>query len=92
MKVLTTKKRAAMRPNADDVVEYLSWHDVKAESRVMDTAHRSVGEALSAEAAASGADLLVIGSYSRRRLREMVMGGVTRHLLERANLPLLMVH
>lgn len=90
--VLTSRKRAAMRPNADDVVEYLGWHEVNAEARIMDTAHRSVGEALTAEAAASGADLLVIGSYSRRRLREVVMGGVTRHLLEHANLPVLMVH
>ena len=90
--VLTTKKRAAMRPNATDVIDYLGWHDVKCESRIMDTSHRSVGEALTAEASAAGADLLVIGSYSRRRLREMVMGGVTRYVLEHTSIPVLMVH
>ena len=90
--VLTTKKRATMRPSADDVVSYLSWHGVNATARIMSTQSKSVGEALAAETVSLAADLLVIGSYSRRRLREMVMGGVTSHVLERANLPVLMVH
>ena len=90
--VLTTKKRATVRPSADDVVSYLSWHGVNATARIMSTQSKSVGEALAAETVSLAADLLVIGSYSRRRLREMVMGGVTSHVLERANLPVLMVH
>ena len=90
--VLTTKKRAAMCPSANDVVEYLGWHGVTAGVHVMNTASRSVGEALAVEAGQLGVDLLVIGSYSRRRLREMVVGGVTGYLLEKANLPIMMVH
>ena len=92
VRVLTTRKRAGMRPSADDVVSYLGWHGIAAESKVMDTSSRSVGAALLEDTAATGADLIVIGSYSRRRLREMIMGGVTRYVLEKATLPVLMVH
>jgi nucleotide-binding universal stress UspA family protein len=37
-------------------------------------------------------DLLVMGAYSRSRLRERVFGGVTDHMLRKANIPVLMFH
>ena len=37
-----------------------------------------------------GADLVVMGAYSHSRLREAILGGATRHMLERAPLPILM--
>ena len=46
--------------------------------------------ALNRRAAETGADLLVMGAYSKSRLREAIMGGATRHMLERATLPVLM--
>jgi nucleotide-binding universal stress UspA family protein len=49
----------------------------------------NAGEALLAQAAAQGADLLVMGAYGHTRLREMVFGGATRHALRRAALPVL---
>ena len=39
-----------------------------------------------------GADLLVMGGYGRTRLSELVLGGVTRHVLAAAELPLLISH
>lgn len=48
------------------------------------------GEAILA--AAAGCDLLVMGAYAHSRLREFVFGGVTRHVLEAAGLPVLMCH
>ena len=44
------------------------------------------------DAARQEADLLVIGGYGHGRLREMVLGGVTRHLLRHAPLPVLLSH
>ena len=49
----------------------------------------AAGAVLLAQAAAHGADLLVIGSYGRTRLREFLFGGVTRHLLREATVPVL---
>ena len=37
-----------------------------------------------------GADLLAMGAYSHSRLRQLILGGVTRHVLERSNLPVMM--
>jgi len=84
---------SAQDPGEDDdlksVPAYLAWHGIAAESRTIGH-HPSVGDALNA--AAREADLLVMGGYSHSRLREMILGGVTRRMLERATLPLLLAH
>lgn len=51
-----------------------------------------VAEALLAYAAETGADLLVMGGYGHSRAWEMVLGGVTRTLLQTMNLPVFMGH
>jgi nucleotide-binding universal stress UspA family protein len=43
-------------------------------------------------AKAQGCDLLVKGAYTQSRLRQMVFGGATRHILATATLPVLMAH
>jgi len=90
--VLTTDKRQQRRPNGDDLLTYLSCHGIAATVSIMDTRTRSVPEALLANALELNADLLVTGGYSRHRLREVIMGGVTRHLLAESEIPILMVH
>jgi nucleotide-binding universal stress UspA family protein len=40
----------------------------------------------------SGADLIVMGAYGHARVRELVLGGVTRHILEHMTMPVLMSH
>jgi nucleotide-binding universal stress UspA family protein len=51
-----------------------------------------VPEALLGEASNSGADLLVMGGYHHSRMRQLILGGVTQHVLEAAELPVLMAH
>ncbi len=51
-----------------------------------------VGGALLATAAAQGADLLVMGAYAHGEWREALLGGVTRHMLTHASLPVLLRH
>ena len=53
---------------------------------------RDQSEALLARAHALGADLLVMSAYPHSPLREFVLGGVSRFMLEHADLPLLMRH
>lgn len=50
------------------------------------------GAAVLAAAHAAGAQLLVMGAFGRSRFAEWVLGGMTRHMLEHADLPLLMRH
>ncbi|MDX1512299.1 MAG: universal stress protein [Gammaproteobacteria bacterium] len=90
--VLVTEKRASRRPSAQELVTYLKCHGVDATINLLDVRKQSVGEALLAHARDINTDLLVVGGYSRNRLRDMVMGGVTRHLLQNADLPVLLVH
>ena len=50
------------------------------------------GEAILAEAKAQGADLLVKGAYTQSRLRQMIFGGATSHILGAAELPVFFAH
>lgn len=74
-----------------DMALYLARQGVKAEV-VCERTRATEGEALMALARDSGAGLLVTGAYGHSRFREWVLGGVTRALLERAPVPLLIAH
>ena len=52
--------------------------------------YRSVGEVLLAEASAINADLLIMGAFSHSRLRQLILGGVTKFVFEQSPLPVLM--
>ncbi|HBV00686.1 MAG TPA: universal stress protein UspA, partial [Thalassospira lucentensis] len=52
----------------------------------------SVGDLLLSRAADESSDLIVCGAYGRPRLRELMMGGVTQHLLRHMTVPVLMSH
>jgi nucleotide-binding universal stress UspA family protein len=67
----------------------LRRHGVAVEPRRVDEPDGDAGEVLIAQARAEGADLLVMGAYGHARLRELVFGGATRHILTEAALPVL---
>ena len=75
----------------DDVALYLARHDLKVNLLRSDSKIGS-GEALLALATDRGANLLVMGGYGHNRVRELVLGGVTRTVLHRMTVPTLMVH
>lgn len=74
------------------VLEYLAWHGIKAELLPTARKQANVGAQILAEAASLHASLLVMGAYTRSRLRRMVFGGVTEHVLTNATIPAFMVH
>ena len=75
----------------DDVALYLARHDVKV-NVVRSEDSIGDGRSLLTLAKDRGADVLVMGGYGHSRLRELVMGGVTRTMLQVMNLPVLMAH
>ena len=79
-------------PSGEAMVANLVRAGVSAESRTVEPAGRSVGETLLDEAVSVGADLMIKGAYTHNRLRQLVFGGVTRHVLSRAELPVVMAH
>jgi nucleotide-binding universal stress UspA family protein len=76
-----------------DIAEHLARHglDVLA-ARTVVTDGLSPADALLDYAFDISADLLVVGGYGHSRTREMIMGGVTRELLQHMTLPVLMSH
>ncbi len=73
----------------DRAVRLLGRHDVTAEELVLEASGQEPGAQLLEQAQANDADLLVMGAYSHSRLREMILGGATRHVLHNATLPVL---
>ncbi len=75
-----------------DICRHLARHGAKVEAQTATASDMEVGDILLSRASDLSADLLVMGAYGHRRLRELVLGGVTRHLLAHMTLPVLMSH
>lgn len=76
----------------EELADYLAWRGIACERQAVDVGDQEVGEALMQAAIGAGADLMVMGGYGRSRLRELVLGGVTRHVLTHTRLPILFAH
>jgi nucleotide-binding universal stress UspA family protein len=75
-----------------DVALWLARHGVKVTVQRDVAADAAVGDVILSRAADCGADLIVMGIYGHSRLREMVLGGVSRTLLSSMTVPVLMSH
>ena len=94
--VLMAEGGATTGPSGEDAALHLRRNGVKAEALTLQKTERSSGEAigeLTLEHAASlGCDLVVKSAYTQSRLRQMIFGGATRHILANAAVPVLMAH
>jgi nucleotide-binding universal stress UspA family protein len=77
---------------APGLPEILAEHGVAADLHVLPIGAGLFGEMLLTKAHALGADILVMGAYTHNLWRELILGGVTRHMLAHADLPVLMRH
>jgi nucleotide-binding universal stress UspA family protein len=78
-------------PGADLAV-HLARHGVKVEVQHSKGEEIGVGNAILSRLADHGADLLVMGAYGHSRLRELVLGGATRRILQSMTVPTFMSH
>ena len=90
--VLTVKGGTVPGPAGEHIARTLRINGVPAQALDVEDEGRSVGEAILVNAREIGADLLVKGAYTQSRLRQLIFGGPTRHLLEHSSLPMLMAH
>jgi len=79
-------------PSAQEAARQLRRHGIATEAKIVPTQKRSTGETILNEADTWGADLLVKGAYTQSRLRQMIFGGMTSHILAEATLPVIMSH
>ena len=77
-------------PAAPELAAYLALHGVHADIVMFKSINGVVGAGLLAAARDFGCDMLAMGAYSHSRLRQLILGGVTRHVLENSGLPVMM--
>ena len=76
----------------DDLAAYLGFHGVKTMiSKVLPRQGRT-GTALLAATTDAGSDMMVMGAYTRSKLRQLILGSVTGHVMQHATLPVLLSH
>lgn len=90
--VSVTEGGSVMPQTLKHLAWQLAWHGIAAEPCVIEAKASEAATALSRTAADIHADLLVIGGYGHRPLREFVLGGVTQSLIKNAKLPVFILH
>src|SRR5256714_5507900 len=88
---------ASERPKSDeipgaDIAQHLARHGLNVELKRIVATDTDVPNTLLSHAADSAADFLVMGGYGHSRLREFILGGVTRGILASLTVPALMSH
>jgi len=76
----------------DRLRDYLRLYGLSATEHGVNPGGQAIGAALLDTAARADAGVLVMGGYGHSRVREFVLGGVTRHVLANARLPVFMAH
>jgi len=89
--VLTFQDWGAREPSGEALAHALRRHGMTVDA-VHNPATGRPGEAILSAAASLGCDLLVKGAYTQSRLRQMILGGATSHILAHTNVPVLMAH
>jgi nucleotide-binding universal stress UspA family protein len=79
-------------PSGADVAQHLKRNGIASETVTVQRGQRSPGAAILEEAIAAGSDLVVKGAYTQSRLRQMIFGGATSHIIAETTLPVLMAH
>jgi nucleotide-binding universal stress UspA family protein len=93
VKVLTIPGGAAVSgPSGEQLTRSLQRNGIPAIPLTVELDGRSTGETVLAAAASEDCDLLIKGAYTQSRLRELIFGGATRHILANAMLPVFMAH
>jgi nucleotide-binding universal stress UspA family protein len=92
VEVLTVEGRGVPGPGGPEVAAHLARHGIAATSRALKADVRPAGEIILDEAGDIGADLVLKGAFTRSRFRQVVFGGTTQHILDYANVPVLLAH
>ena len=90
--VLAAMRGVVPGPSAAELARSLRRHGLEVDWMEVPSDERSAGQATLEEAAKLGADLLIKGAYTQSRLKQMIFGGATSHILGSAELPVLMAN
>ncbi len=88
--VLTVEGGFVPGPSAEEVARHLGRNGIDATTMTAAPGRRSIGDAMVAEAASAGGDILLKGAFTNSRLRQMIFGGATRDIINGSVLPVLL--
>lgn len=74
------------------LVAFFADHGISGAAEEIQAGSKTIGQALLSRAADAKANLIVMGAFGHSRLREFILGGATKELLETSNIPLFMSH
>ena len=89
---IENEKKLDARIAPERLSQHLAAHGVQAEFATVDARGRTAEAALRADLVANSTDLLVMGAFGHSRVREFVLGGTTRSMLEDTPVPVLFSH
>ena len=92
VEILSIQRPPMQAEATEGLREFLMLHGIGCQERLIDPGSKRIGEALLDAAASGQTDLLVIGGYGSGRLRESLIGGVSRHVIAHAGIAVFMVH
>jgi nucleotide-binding universal stress UspA family protein len=90
--IVTVEGVTVAGPSGEDMAANLKLHGIAAETVTLKGDNRTAGALILERARALGCDLVVKGAYTQSRLRQLIFGGTTRHILTHAEVPVLTAH
>jgi len=88
--ILTVEGGSVPGPSGDQLANCLKLNGIETQAVTVNPGKRTSGEMILDYSASVGADLLIKGAYTQSRLRQMIFGGATSHILGNATLPVFM--
>lgn len=88
----STKKEKEFMIYDNDLRKHLSHHGIEVEVASLDPSTKGTGKTILEGALEYDADLIVMGAYGHTRLKEIVLGGATKYLLNNTTIPLFLSH
>jgi nucleotide-binding universal stress UspA family protein len=90
--VLTVEGGTVPGPSGQALCDMLVANDIAAEETTVPPGNLAVGAAMLANAGSLGCDLVIKGAYTQSRVRQMIFGGATSHILWSTELPVFMAN
>ncbi len=92
VQILSVEGGTTPGPSEEELAASLRRHGIPATARHVEARGHHPGAVLLTEAKEMGADLLIKGAYTQSRLRQMIFGGTTRHIIMEADIPVVLAH
>lgn len=90
--VLTVEGSQIAGPTGEELISYLRAHGRSARALSVDPGKRGPGAAILDEARELGCDLVIKGAFTQSRIRQIIFGGATQHILTETEVPVFMAH